>query len=277
MRKTKTGTYRALTECSIMVALSTVLSILRIIELPYGGSVTACAMLPIVIAVYRHGGIYGIGVAAANSLIQFLLGMNNLAYAFSWQAAVAIVVFDYVLAFSVFALSGVFKKMFADQRTAVLLGALLASVLRYACHVIVGCTVWAGISIPTSAALLYSLSYNATYMIPETLILLIGVAYCFSVLDFRYPIPKRIIRRDEDKITAVLIISAGICVLIGLVTDVVLVFSHLQNEESGEFDLAGITGVNLTAIIIVSAVCLATSAILIIAAKLRERKMANNG
>ena len=272
MRKTRVGTYRALTECSIMVALSTVLSILRIIELPYGGSVTAGAMLPIVIAVYRHGGMYGIGVAAANSLIQFLLGMNNLAYAFSWQAAVAIVVFDYILAYSVFALSGVFKKAFGDQRTAMLLGVLVASVLRYACHVIVGCTVWAGISIPTGAAILYSLSYNATYMIPETLILLIATAYSFSVLDFRYLIPRRIIRREHDRLSSALIISAGVSLLVGLVTDVVLIFSRLQNEESGEFDLTGIKGVNLTAIITVSAVCIAISALLIIAAKLRDRK-----
>ena len=36
--------------------------------------------------------------------------------------------------------------------------------------VISGCTVWAGVSIPSTDGLLYSLSYNATYMIPETII-----------------------------------------------------------------------------------------------------------
>lgn len=266
---------RALAECSIMVALSTVLSVLKIIELPYGGSVTAASMLPIVIAVYRHGGLFGIGVAAVNSTIQFLFGMSNLAYAFNWQAAVAIVLFDYIFAFSVFALSGVFKRMFRDQSAAMLLGVLLASVLRYVCHTIVGCTVWAGISIPTEAAITYSLSYNATYMIPETLILLLATAYVFSVLDFRFEIPRRIKRSVSDKVGGILIICAGLTLLVGLVTDVVLVFSKLQNSESGEFDLGGFADVNATALIIVTAVTVVASAVLIVLAKLRERRKTN--
>ena len=271
MRKTKVGSYRALAECSIMVALSTVLSILKIVELPYGGSVTAASMLPVVIAVYRHGGLFGLGVAAANSTIQFLLGMNNLAYAINWQAAVAIVVFDYVLAFSVFALSGAFKRVFSDQRAAVLLGVLLASVLRYACHTIVGCTVWAGISIPTGAAIIYSLSYNATYMIPETLILMLASAYVFSVLDFRYTTPRKVTNKVHDKASGILLVCAGLSLLAGLVTDIVLVFSRLQNESSGELDFGGLKNVNFTALITVTAISLFLTALLIFTAKLRER------
>ena len=276
MRKTRIGSYRALAECSVMVALSTVLSILKIVELPYGGSVTAASMLPVIIAVYRHGGLFGLGVAAANSTIQFLLGMNNLAYAITWQAAVAIVVFDYILAFSVFALSGAFKRVFSDQRAAVLLGVLLASVLRYACHTVVGCTVWAGISIPTGAAIIYSLSYNATYMIPETLFLMLAVAYVFSVLDFRYTTPRKAAKSTHDKLSGILLICAGLSLLSGLVTDIVLVFSKLQNESSGELDFSGFTNVNLPALITVNTISLVLTATLIIAAKLRERRITKN-
>lgn len=63
-------------------------------------------------------------------------------------------------------------------------GAILTGALRYICHVISGCTVWAGLSIPDSHALLYSLAYNATYMVPEILITVVGAVYLSKVLDF---------------------------------------------------------------------------------------------
>lgn len=71
------------------------------------------------------------------------------------------------------------------------MGAVLCGVLRYICHVISGCTVWAGLSIPTQAALLYSLAYNATYMVPETLVTVLGAWYLSRVLDVRGDRPTR--------------------------------------------------------------------------------------
>ena len=42
-----------LCECAVMVALATVLSLIKI-EFPYGGSITICSMLPILIIGYRY-------------------------------------------------------------------------------------------------------------------------------------------------------------------------------------------------------------------------------
>lgn len=272
MDKTKRRRLLALTECSIMIALSTVLSIIKIVELPYGGSITAASMLPIVIAVYRHGSLWGLGVAAVNSAIQLLLGLNALSYAVNWQAAVAIILFDYILAFSAFALSGLFKKRVTNQSTAVILGVILASALRYACHTIVGCTVWAGISIPTGAAILYSLSYNATYMIPETVILALAAGYVFSVLDFGYELPRRIQRRETDKVSAWCSVGAGVSLLGGIAAAVAIVFSKLQNEESGELDFSGFASVNYVALGITLGATLLTSLVLYLVIKHRESR-----
>lgn len=272
MNKTKKESLIALTECAIMVALSTVLSIIKIIDLPYGGSITAASMLPIVIAVYRHGTAWGIGIASVSSVIQLLLGMNALSYAVTWQAAVAIILFDYIIAFSVFAFAGVFKNKIKKDSTAVLLGILLASVLRFICHTAVGCTVWAGISIPTGAALLYSISYNATYMIPETIILALAGTYVFSVLDFSSKAPKRIKRENTDTASSYCALAAGITLLIALITDVVLVFGVLQNAESGELDFSGIANVNLPLLITVSAIGIIVPAILVGIIKIRQKK-----
>ena len=197
--KTKTSKQIvAMIECSMMIALSTVFSLVKIVDMPYGGSVTIASMLPIVIAAYRHGFLWGLGTALTNSVIQLLLGINNLSYFSTWQSILAIILLDYVVAFGVFALSGLFRKVEKRQNLAFLYGILLASVLRYACHVISGATVWAGLSIPTNAALIYSLSYNATYMIPETIVLIATGVYLTSFIDFSAQYPTRVKMQKID-------------------------------------------------------------------------------
>lgn len=242
-----------LTECSIMIALSAVLSIIPIFEMPYGGSITLASFLPIVIVAYRHGIKCGLAAAGASSLVQMLFGMKNFSYFTTWQSLVALALFDYVIAFTVFGLAGVFRKKINQQSAAMVTGAALASVIRYICHVISGATVWAGLSIPTEAALLYSLSYNATYMIPETIILVLSTAYIGASLDFRTKLPVRMKNEKFDKRSSLCLTAAGLVALAGLITDTVLVFSKLQNYDSGEFTITALADVNWTAFAIVTA------------------------
>ena len=155
---------KKMTECAIMVAFATVLSIVPLAQLPYGGSITIASMLPIVLISYRRGLLWGTGAGLLFGVIQQLLGLSNLSYFTTWQSIVAIVLLDYLLAFGVAGLGGAFRRLRIGQREALLLGAVLVSVLRYLCHVVSGATVWAGLSIPTEAALAYSLVYNATYI-----------------------------------------------------------------------------------------------------------------
>ena len=154
-----------LTECSIMIALSAVLSVFKLFEMPYGGSITLASFLPIVVLAYRHGLKYGLGSAAVASLIQMLLGLKNFSYFTTVESFIVLALFDYVIAFAVFGLAGIFRNTLKKQSLSMAAGAAMASILRYVCHVISGATVWAGLSIPTEAALIYSFSYNATYMI----------------------------------------------------------------------------------------------------------------
>lgn len=173
-----------LAECGIMVAMAIVLSFIKVVDLPYGGSVTAFSMLPIIILSYRHGLRWGILTAFTYSLIQLLFGLNNLGYATSKTAAIAIIMLDYVVAFSCLGLVGIAKKH-KNQTTVLLAGTAVVCVIRYICHVISGCTVWAGVSIPTSDGLFYSLGYNASYMVPETIVTLLAAGMLSEALDFR--------------------------------------------------------------------------------------------
>lgn len=260
-----------MTECSIMIALSTVLSLIKLAELPYGGSITIASMLPIVIAVYRHGGVWGFGCALVNAFIQMLLGLNNFSYFTTWQSIIALAIFDYILAFVVFSLSGIFKKCIKNQAISMALGALLACVLRYACHVISGATVWAGLSIPSEAALIYSFSYNATYMLPDTIVLVLCTLYIGSVIDFTRQTPTRIATRF-DKFEAYLYIGAGLSVLAGLIVIIANVFPTLQDPESGEFIFANIANTNFTLVIIALAVAFAIAAALVAVALIRRKR-----
>ena len=71
-----------LCECAVMVALATVLSLIKI-EFPYGGSITICSMLPILIIGYRYKPLVGCLKGVVYGLIQMLFGMSNFAYATS--------------------------------------------------------------------------------------------------------------------------------------------------------------------------------------------------
>lgn len=271
--KTKTSKQIvAMIECSMMIALSTVFSLLKIIDMPYGGSVTIASMLPIVIAAYRHGFLWGLGTALTNSVIQLLLGINNLSYFSTWQSILAIILLDYVVAFGVFAISGLFRRIEKRQNLAFLYGILASSVLRYICHVISGATVWAGLSIPTNAALVYSLSYNATYMIPETIVLIAIGVYLASVIDFSSKYPTRVKMEKIDKVEVYTSIFAWLILIATMIVDIVLIAPYLQDPESGEFVFTYLADVNYVKVAVVSAVGLTMAIILFVISIIRKKQ-----
>jgi len=174
-----------LTESAVLLGVAVLLSILKLFDLPYGGSVTLASTLPVVIIAYRWGVKWGLLCGFTFSLLQLLLGMSTLQYATSIYALIAIILLDYLLAFSVFGLAGVWRKTVRSQAAALALGALTMSVLRFVCHFMSGMTVWAGLSIPSADSAVYSLVYNAAYMLPEMIILTVAAYYVGHVLDFR--------------------------------------------------------------------------------------------
>ena len=62
--KSKTNLFR-LVESALLLAVAAVLSIIKVLDLPYGGSVTACSALPILLVAYRHGTPWGLFTAFA--------------------------------------------------------------------------------------------------------------------------------------------------------------------------------------------------------------------
>ncbi len=263
-----------LVECAILIAIATVLSLIKIVDLPYGGSVTIASMLPVIILSYRHGLGWGVASGLVFAAVQQLLGMNSLTYVTTWQSVLAVILLDYIVAFAVTGLGGAFRKAVKNQAAALSLGAALACVLRYFCHVISGATVWAGISIPTAAALGYSVIYNATYMLPELIVTVIAAFYLGSLIDFREEQLTRITKVKTAKRSGLLSGIAGLLIAGALIFDVAAIFSKLQDAETGEFSIVQISTVNWMAVLLVSAAAAVLAAAIFFFTKTTQKKQA---
>ncbi len=200
---------RKLTESAMLIAVAIVLELMSkmfIPELPFGGQITLCSMLPVVLISYRHGVKWGLGAGFAYALLEMALGAKTVAAAFQpgYFGDEALVVnalvmcfMDYIAAFTALGLGGIFRNRIQKPGTALTLGAFVALSARYLCHVISGYVLFAGWAewfftqdgFPTWGAqlvsnlspellgLTYSLVYNGMYMLPEMLITCLGALF----------------------------------------------------------------------------------------------------
>lgn len=164
----------------VLIALGTVLSFIKVFDLPYGGSVTLCCMLPVMLFAYRSGVKWGLGAGFTFSVLQLLFGLDALK-GVSGTTVVGSIFLDYLLAFTVLGLAGIFRNRIKNDPAAFTLGCFVAGMLRYVCSFLSGWILWgeyadvnfspilAGMS-GQQLACFYSLVYNGSYMIPEIIV-----------------------------------------------------------------------------------------------------------
>ena len=101
---------RKLTVSAMLIALSTVLSLIKPIDLPLGGSVTPFAMLPVMLIPIMYGVRFGFFACFVNSVVQMLL---SIAEVVSWGMTplvlVSCILLDYILAYTVLGFTGFAK------------------------------------------------------------------------------------------------------------------------------------------------------------------------
>ena len=262
-----------LTECAVMLAIAAVLSEIRIIHLPRGGSVTLASMLPIIIIAYRYGVTKGLLAGIAYGAIQQLLGLKNLS-GMNWYSVIAIIGIDYLLAYVVCAFGGLFRGKLQNQRVELLCGAIVAGILRFCCHFLSGITVWNGWGVVGKAGVISSLSYNGTYMLPEIIILALVAWYLGGVLDFTQDQLVRV-KQPEKKIPPYAAIGVLIIVA-GIIADTVLIFNNVSYDKADMSWFIADNGVEIkgeeytmewTKLIIISAICLISGVGLILYSK----------
>ena len=164
---------RALVETAMMIAVAYVLSLIVLFRLPQGGSVTPLAMLPILIIGLRHGLRWGLSGGLVFACLEMMTAFWPPPYP-TVPAYIAVVMLDYIVAFTVLGLSGLFK----GKRYGLLIAAPICIFLRFLCHFISGIVVWhvfAG-DIPVW---IYSLTYNGSYMGVELImVMVVGFIIC---------------------------------------------------------------------------------------------------
>ncbi|WP_409227435.1 energy-coupled thiamine transporter ThiT [Gudongella sp. SC589] len=157
-----------LTEGGMMIALSALLSYIRIYQAPNGGSVTAGSMIPIMIFAIRWGLGPGLAVGATYGLLDFILKPY---FVHPLQ-----LLFDYPFAFGSLGLAGIAyvltKKKGKSGYGSVLLGVSLAILGRLVFHVLSGVVFFAEYA-GDQNPWIYSIVYNATYLVPELIISMI--------------------------------------------------------------------------------------------------------
>lgn len=159
--------YRALCEGAIFVAMAQILSLIKLWEMPWGGSISL-TMLPIFLFAVRWGLRWGLLDAAVLGLLQLIFDGG---FAISWQSLLG----DYLIAFTVLGLAG----LFCGKKGGIFWGTLTGGAARFLVHWVVGATVWAMympeefFGMTMTSPWFYSLLYNGFYMAIDTALCLV--------------------------------------------------------------------------------------------------------
>ena len=193
MKENKKKNLLKLTECAIMLALATVLSFIKIIQMPMGGSVTLCSMLPIMLIGIKYGNLTGFSVGFMYSLIQLVMdlpGGNVFYVSMSADVAIIIALFDYVVPFTGLGFAGTFRKVKTGKMLMLgaYVGVAVTIIIRFICHFITGFTVWGQWAPEGMNKYYYSLMYNGTYLLPE-----LGITLVVAIILLQTPQIRRLI------------------------------------------------------------------------------------
>lgn len=172
---------KKLTECSVMLSLSVVLSFIEVWKMPMGGGITLLSMLPICLIAVKYGVRGALPTAFLYSVIQFAIGFssgNVFVYCITPFTWIICMLFDYIVPYTVLGFAGMFRKKTGDA--GILIGTALTIMIRFLCHYITGVVIW-GQWAEGMSPYLYSLIYNGQYMLPECIFTCIGAGVLIKI------------------------------------------------------------------------------------------------
>lgn len=151
---------KMLAYAALCIAISFVLSYIRLFRMPQGGSITPASMLPVMLFAYA----FGFGPGLICSLAYGVLQMFQDMYIVGWMQATL----DYILAFGALSVVALFRKWESPLNFSV--GVVVAGLLRVICHVLSGVIYFADYAPEGMDPLVYSLAYNLTSVGVDALI-----------------------------------------------------------------------------------------------------------
>ena len=148
-------TTKVLVNVSLMLALATILTFLRLYHFPQGGNVTLGSMIPLLMISFRYG-------AAVGTLTGFVFGLIQIVQDPFILHPIQ-VLFDYPLPYMAAGLAGIFPRQ-------IIPATILAFAGKFACHFISGVIFFASYAPEGTSPIIYSLTANAMLIVPEALI-----------------------------------------------------------------------------------------------------------
>ena len=155
-----------LLETALMIALAVVLSFVRVWEMPQGGTISL-TMLPLFLLAFRRGPWAGIIGGAVYGLVSLIYD-GVIYHPMS-------IFLDYVFAYGLLGVSGFFKL----NVRGIICGVTVGTALRYLSSVLSGALLFAEYA-GDQNPWVYSLGYNATYMLPELIICAVALVVLYK-------------------------------------------------------------------------------------------------
>ncbi|MDU5084717.1 energy-coupled thiamine transporter ThiT [Veillonella sp.] len=160
---------RMIAEAGVAIAIAQVLSFITLFHMPQGGSIKAASLVPLMIFAYRWGGTRGIWAGVVYGVLHFLLGFKSSIHYLS-------IILDYLLAYGAIGVCGYFK----DNITGLVSGSIVAIALRWFASVTSGAVVFASYAPQGQNPWIYSMIYNASYMVPDGILNIIVLLFVYQ-------------------------------------------------------------------------------------------------
>ncbi len=161
--KKRMGT-KQLVFCAMAMALAFITSYIKIFNMPWGGSVTLCSMLFIVLVGNWYGPKTGVLVGLVYGILQFIQEPYVLSF---FQVCC-----DYILAFAALGVAG----FFAKSKNGLIKGYIAAVIARGAFHALGGYLYWMDYmpeNFPKALSSVYPILYNYSFLLAEGVITVI--------------------------------------------------------------------------------------------------------
>lgn len=202
---------KKLVESAILIAIATVLSMIKIVDFPWGGGITIFAMLPMIMLSYKYGMRWGFVTASAFAVIQLAIGVGTNTFGFELLPLIIMLILDYIVAYLAMTLGGLFRNKFNTVLPALVCGAIVAVCGRYVVHMISGAIFYGsyaewfftesgfnttlgsaimGSTSGVSLAIAYSVIYNGITMLCE-----LGITVVGAIAVAKIPVIKKSVQK----------------------------------------------------------------------------------
>ena len=165
---------RVLTEAALAIALAFVLGLIKVFQMPMGGSISL-EMIPLILLALRQGPLVGMVAGAAYGLLDLAIE--------PFIVHPVQVLLDYPLAFGALGLAGFFRPTVRGA----IVGTVVAVLARFICHFVSGVVFFASYAPEGWNVYIYSAAYNAAYLIPSLIVAVIVVLVLLRALEGAQP------------------------------------------------------------------------------------------